>query len=344
MGACSVSLIGFHCPQGTPTAGNDNAPEWCFKECPHPCQPRAFLHTYIKLTRSNPHRGTMLSATSLKGCVRKLKLERSEPYFEEPQKLFWSARGTLIHSFLEIEIDGVETERRVYKRVEGGPNGYFWISGQIDYYEHASRAIEDYKSINEKGIYYVNQEGAKEDHVWQQNIYRWLLMGGRLQPKDYRRRGKNEQEFEQDILSWPVIEWPVEKVQLHYVTMQGVTSTGTDVRVVHTQFKPPPEFPTEISRRLLERARNGKPQYEVILRIPPAPLKPFDEIESFVKAAAPERIRALLEPDYMPAGVLNDKEKSWECSYCAVKRFCDQIEAERKQSEPIQLPLDQEAA
>lgn len=59
------------------------------------------LAAIINANRRNHHKGRYVSATALSGCVRKLKLERTVDYAEEPGKLFYSFRGTVTHVVVE---------------------------------------------------------------------------------------------------------------------------------------------------------------------------------------------------------------------------------------------------
>jgi hypothetical protein len=95
----------------------------------------------IKISETgNEHAGDMISATSLNGCQRKMVLERKLPYFEEPHKLYYAVRGTLIHGFLEsgASVPGMISEKRIYKTITTGLHAPWVLSGRIDAYLQGS--------------------------------------------------------------------------------------------------------------------------------------------------------------------------------------------------------------
>ena len=78
--------------------------------------PKEVLGSIRNEHSSNPHVGDMITPSALKGCVRKTVLERTENYYQEPPKLYYAIRGSLIHGFLENHgLQGVESEKRMYK-------------------------------------------------------------------------------------------------------------------------------------------------------------------------------------------------------------------------------------
>ena len=278
----------------------------------------------------NPHVGDMISPTSLPRCARKLKLSRTQPYYVEPMSRWDATRGTLMHSFLEINgVDGIVSEKRIYKMVERGPMAPWLISGQLDMYSHHRRFIEDFKTTKENSIHFLFNQGPKEDHVAQLSVYRWLLNGGRVGGPD------GEQVF-----------WPVDGAQLHYCTMAGVYSTGTNV-VERFPGKYAPNygrpFKYEVKRDEV-KTRKGYKAWDVTIAFPAVELWSLEETEAYVIDKGPRLVRGFREPDYMPPGIKDNEDALWECSYCEVRKPCDKIEEQVHELRWHETPLFGDAA
>jgi hypothetical protein len=285
--------------------------------------PAAVLNQIAVVNTSNPHKGAMVSATSLKpeACIRKLKLTREEDYHEEPRRMYDAVRGSLIHGFLECDLPHIIAEKRLYKRVDD------WvISGQIDWYDTRKKTLEDYKTMADKGTYILYRVGYKEDHAVQLNIYRWLMHGGHIGSID------GEQVF-----------WDVDRMIIHYIMMNRTVSSGRVVTEIFSEFKPPnygKTYPLEIGRKNAGPNLNGTPQWHVTFNLPDIPIWPLEETEAYVKRVGPGVVKALLDKDHMPPGVLHDKEQLWQCDWCPVRRRCGEIEDEIRLKEFDQIPLE----
>lgn len=279
--------------------------------------PTAVLHTIAQRELSDEHRGDMISATALSGCPRKLKLERTTDYFEEPKKLYFATRGALIHGFLECkDLANVTTEKRVYKTVpacDEWPTPWT-ISGRIDFYDHARKRLEDIKTMSDNGLYVIFNGGAKQEHVWQLNVYRWLLNGGNLGAPD-----------------GPIVFWPVDSMVLHYTLMNRVISTGRRHREVsrmsiEPNFGKPYRCEVAGSRKSQAVGWGKTKQWTVDIDLPAVQIKPMDHVLKHIQKEGPIRLKGFAMPEHMPHGVVDDKDKNWECGWCAVKPACDKIQ------------------
>lgn len=295
------------------------------QRCPHQCLPTGVLHTIALTNRSNVHKGDMLSVTSLPRCKRKFKLMRTEDYHEEPRKLYDSTRGSLIHGFLECpDLENVQTEKRLYKTVTT-EKGTFQISGQMDFFDMGRRKLEDYKTMADKGLYIIYNYGAKQDHILQLNVYRWLMQGGRL-------GGPSGEQ----------VNWDVDEIQIHYLLMNRVISTGRVFTEIFNEYKEPNygrKYGLEVERKMVGKTDRGIPQWHITFDIPKVPMMSFAEIEEYVIQNGETLSRGVKEPDYMPPGIMDDMQLRWECDYCSVKNRCDQIEAAAALKYQDELPF-----
>ena len=175
------------------------------------CLPKIFR---LAILLNTQFRGPEITVTNLLNCLRKTYYEKTHDYWIEPAKAYNSFRGSIIHSILaelsqqefkgEDELCGVinsflgnlVVEKRYSKKV----NGCF-LSGAIDCYDKETKTLYDFKSY--KAIEYLLREGcAKPEHVWQTNIYKWLL------------------------------PYPVEKIKIVYITLGGVYVTGHQYDII----------------------------------------------------------------------------------------------------------------
>jgi len=214
-----MGLIGFRCPAGSQTEGKEVDFITCLK-CSNPCTPVMIRAGIIK---SHQYRGTGISATTITGCLRQTFLSRTQDYYSSPLALIYSAfRGSMVHQILEtlagggfggqdikvgLAIDEVMndfyTEKRFYRDFPLTAKTSVKVSGQIDIYQRSTRTLHDYKTMADKGIYYL-AKGLKEAHIIQTNFYKWLLV---------------------NIL-------PVDKIKIHYISMGMVCTTGTHINFI----------------------------------------------------------------------------------------------------------------
>lgn len=315
-------LKGFKCPSDGEQPGRDNDFDYCFYKCQKQCMPKAILYRFAEQHSNNIHRGDMISPSALKGCKRKLVLERTTDYYAEPPKLYYAVRGSLIHGFLEnvdgqpdgTGLQGVVTEKRIFKTFKSSLGIDFVLSGQVDFYDAATKTLEDYKTASDKAFYFLFDSGAKEEHVFQTNVYRWLMDGGHL-----------------GSLDGPIINWPVDRIQINYLFMNQVISTGQ----IHTEtvsgYKDPnfgKKYRLEINRAVVGKNHRGTPIWEIQVDIPEVPLMTEGEIFKHIELNGLQTLKAfsVMKRGDMPEGVLYDRDGSWQCSYCDVASACHEYE------------------
>lgn len=320
-----MSLIGFRCPDSVPTAGRDNDPSYCINECPARCLPAAILAKIWNVNQYNEHRGDMISPSVLGKCPRSLVLERTTDYYQEPTKLYHAVRGSLIHAFLErVKIDGTIKEQRIYKTVTAPSGITFVLSGKFDYVSLVERTLEDYKSTQEKAVYFLFNEGAKTDHIWQQNIYRWLMKGGHLNSPDGE-----------------VINYEIDRIVLHYMTMGRIISTGSTIIETYNEYSKPRKR-YKLQRGDFEPAgfdNKGRQLWKAIIDIPDVPLYPDEEIEAYIMRYGPELVEAFKRPPSEARHILDEPDKAWMCDWCACRDACMKIEADKGQLSLFDSPV-----
>lgn len=123
-----------------------------------------------------------ISATMLLDCSRRVILQQEEDYREHPSAFWPRLRGTLAHLLVEQYSDGLEpkiAEVRFRRTITIGDDN-FEITGKPDMILPERKLIIDYKSNkNVDDSYSPMIKGqAKQEHVEQINIYRWLIAGG----------------------------------------------------------------------------------------------------------------------------------------------------------------------
>lgn len=309
-----MGLKGFRCPSSGVAPGRENEFEHCLYRCEDRCMPKAMLAKFAEKHASDVHRGDMITPSGLKGCTRKLVLERTTDYYDEPPKLYYAVRGALIHGFLEnTGLNNVQTEVRLYKKIKiGGVE--FELSGQIDYYDIAEEAIEDYKTTSDKGTWFLFNEGAKPEHVLQTNLYRFLCDGGHL-----------------GSLDGPIVTWPVRKITIHYCFMNQVASTGrTHIEAVNSYRSPNngKKYKLEQRRHVVGHTHRGTPIWHIELAIPAVPLMSEAEITEHLSKDGVKTVEgfALRKSGGIPPGVLYDSNAAWQCDYCGVRNTCHAYE------------------
>jgi hypothetical protein len=320
-----LPLTGFRCPSNGESPGRDNSFDYCLTKCAQRCMPKAVLVKLRDNNVHNVHQGDMITPSALKGCTRKLVLERTEGYYEEPEKLYYAVRGALIHGFLENHgLNNVQTEVRLFKELVVNGKKII-ISGQIDYYDGDEESIEDYKTMSDKGTFFLFKEGAKPEHVLQTNVYRWLCDGGRI-----------------GSLDGPQVFWPVKRIVIHMLFMNRVVSTGTTHIERSTGFKEPnfgKKYDLETWRGKVGENAKGVPVWEIHIPIPEVKLMPEKDVLAYIQMGA-----AVLDNGFqtvgtktLPPGVLYNKNEAWSCDYCGVRDRCHEYELENNNEQFIKL-------
>lgn len=162
----------------------------CLNECEVRCMPYPLAYKIVQDNIHDEHKGEMISASALTGCIRKVFLERTRDYCQSLANLWFAARGTWMHSVLEDLWEDHENwivERRFFKHFDD-----FVVSGKIDCYSIKEKTLYDYKTTMSKTIERIKIEGVKKEHRAQTSIYKYLM------------------------------DLPVEKIKIVYMSMAGV--------------------------------------------------------------------------------------------------------------------------
>jgi hypothetical protein len=188
------------------------------------------------------------------------------------------------------------------------------------------KQIIDYKTIGDKGLPII-KNGAKPDHEWQFNIYRFLVEKGHpvgVKPEDYQ----------------PV---EIEKITAYYMTMMEIVQTGglLDVTTGYQVKEPDDGYLTKqiIAERddivtkkgkrkdsinPADKELSHKVKYRLTYAIPEVKLRPLEEVEAFIRRKSQVLIDAFQQsvvPDMCAPDV-----REWKCDdYChdAIRAACD---------------------
>lgn len=169
--------IGIVCPvDGADVA--DHACLTCRTGAPRAGAHCHFSYEMLKGMMDSSGRATAhISATMLTTvCPRRVWLEPREDYHVSPLRLFPAWRGTMGHLMTEAHpAPDVIYERRfeVQLEIAGEP---VRVTGQIDKLDIRNRRIEDFKTKADAKIGKLREPELA--HVWQLNIYRFLVMHG----------------------------------------------------------------------------------------------------------------------------------------------------------------------
>lgn len=247
------------------------------------------------------HTGSSISATALTGCLRNVYLERIIDYPAAPASAWWSLRGKLIHKLVERPDMDNPYLRRSEIRLEADINGYH-LSGQLDNYKLRfldQGILKDWKSIGDNGIQYIVHDGAKQEHIWQTNIYAWLA-----RQNDYR----------------------VDHIQIVYMSLMQIVATGTNTTINEYLVAPPTaagKRKNMVGNPVLARSYpSGKKKWACTYRVPDVPVFPDEDIVAYIEP----RLAALsdgFQNGVMPP-VADNEIRKWKCDgYCHVRAACE---------------------
>jgi hypothetical protein len=202
------------------------------------------------------------------------------------------------------------------------------LFGTIDVLRKLARQIIDYKTIGDRGMGII-KKGAKEDHIMQFNIYRFLVMRGHpvgMNPADYA----------------PV---DIEKITAYYMSMMDIVNTGglmvqtTDYRV----SEPPNDYTSKqilgsVQELVTKRGKRKdsldpndkelrtKTKYRLTYQIPEVPLLDLGDVEVFIRTKAQVLFDAF---DKMEVpDMVGPEVRAWKCDdYCPdqIRAKCDSI-------------------
>jgi hypothetical protein len=136
----------------------------CAQSQKHLCQ---FSYPILNgMVRTEQEEVQGIRVTSLLNCLRKVVLERKHDIYTPPDQLYWSFRGRLAHAIVEYaQSDDAVVEQRFTREIEGIP-----ITGKPDVIYPEQALLQDYKTTA-----VLPRLGPYDHHIWQLNIYRWLV-------------------------------------------------------------------------------------------------------------------------------------------------------------------------
>jgi hypothetical protein len=265
--------------------------------------------------QAEEHTKDNISATALLGCLRSTYLERITDYAAPPESMWFSLRGELIHRLIERPDMDNPYLRRSEMRLHAEVNG-MKISGQVDNYKLRfleKGVLKDWKSIGDNGLQYIIFDGAKEEHMWQTNIYAWLC----------RQNG-----------------YEVDRIEIAYLSLMQVVKTGKLATFAEFLVNAPAKSGKRKNMigkpRLVKEYASGKKKWECDYRIPEVPM--FDD-ETVIEFMTP-RLHALSEAFRIGAmpPVADDETRTWKCSgYCRVRSQCEAYE--ESQGRKLEIPF-----
>lgn len=167
-----------------------------------------------------------VSSSTLAGCPRQFVLGQSMGFYENPEDYYARWLGTIGHYAIEMDgpYPGVIQETRFYREIEVDGSTVV-LSGQPDWIDTNgdSLNIDDHKIVGGK------PKEARQEHVAQLNVYRWLVEGGYVgsvvlgkEFEWYRGEGENPIPPHLDV----------EQLRLHYYHPgKGSRHTEFDVMI-----------------------------------------------------------------------------------------------------------------
>lgn len=214
-----IPIVGTKCPVGYLFDGKKHHTfDDCVNKCTNKCLPEPVLNVMFETLRTDHHKGNYISATALQGCMRKTYLERTRDYYIRPSDRHYdSLRGSLIHETLSRQPSNYIVEQDFYYDFDG-----VRLFGRVDLYNKDTKRISDFKTTKDLGFDYILKGGKpKKDHVWQANIYKFLLEKGKL------NTSKNQQTELFDLPSYKTDE-----IEIIYMCMKGAAATGAIYRTL----------------------------------------------------------------------------------------------------------------
>ncbi len=286
-----MPLIGIDCPKH----GQLSFEEAVSGKCD--CTPRFLLDSIINVVRRDYHKGTIITPTTILGCLRETWLERSCDYYATADQLYYSWRGSLIHNILERpNLPHWISEKRYKKQIPGTD---IIIEGTIDGYDELDCILWDIKTIGDKGMSYIIKDGAKEEHIQQLNIYRWMC------------------------------PFKIEAMRIIYLSMMQFVLSG-NLNVITQRYKNIPNQKKSGFKyyKQLDKVK-GWSNYELYYETPDVPRWTDKEVLDFITPKATLLYDCFKNETWPP---MCDKEtQSWKCKrYCKVKSYCNDYEKKQK--------------
>lgn len=290
-----MPLVGIDCPKH----GQLSFEEAVTGKCD--CTPRFLLDSIINVAQRDYHKGNLISPTSLLGCLRETYLTREYNYFATVSQLYYSWRGTLIHSVLNRpKLKNWVSEKTYKKTLALNKKKAVTIKGTIDGYDELTFTLWDIKTIGDRGLNFIIKDGAKKEHVEQLNIYRWLC---------------------------PFV---IKRMRSIYITMMSFIQTG-QINEVIEKYKNPPDQKKKgiVYYKQISKNPSGYNDYILYYDTPEVSTWGKQETVDFMRPRAIILNKAF-EKKIVPP--MCDKETQvWKCKrYCKVNTLCQEYEKKEK--------------
>lgn len=150
---------------------------------------------------------TMLTAS----CPRRVWLEQNTEYYVNPLRVFPAWRGTMGHKMTEANPQPDCIYERRFESIITINGKDYSVTGAIDKLDITNKHIEDFKTKADSKINKL--QFPEEAHVWQLNVYRWLVWNGWPQvPFTHnKKRYKVGKPANIEIDSLKLVYWSMEK-------------------------------------------------------------------------------------------------------------------------------------
>jgi hypothetical protein len=250
--------------------------------------------------RANYHTGKRISVTMLTGsCKRKTLLERTLPYYLEPNQVLPTVRGSLIHSMVETAKDHIEKYiGKTYWQFElhmklpvTTAAGEWELAGTLDAWEELRQTIHDIKTLQEYAVFKMVTGG--NEATWSDHIPDYYV----LQLNFYR------------YMAEKLYKYVVKRLRMQLIGFGQFITTGHDRQIVG----------------LKKGFKWTRDEYDV----PDVPILPDKVIEGIIQEEGDLWYRILFEG---AKAAVCSKDYSWLCKSCQFKgtRWCPDPDKERK--------------
>lgn len=274
-----MPLIGLKCEY--------DGKNYRFSECLKcgKCAPPFLLNAIIEASTREHYEEGIYSVTQTLGCLRESYLKKRYEYYAPLQSLFYMWRGTLIHKILEApNLENCICEETYQKEISGCK-----LRGRIDFYNGNNKILYDLKTIGDNGLDTIKTTGAKEDHIKQTNLYRFLL------------------------------DKPVDRIVIAYISMMEFAETGKENQVKKFLKTEPRDLDYCKTGKV---SKTGAEEYIITVKTPEVPIIPDKKILSFVRPKLLALDRAFKK--LKPPSKCDGKTRAWKCKkYCNVNHLCE---------------------
>jgi hypothetical protein len=247
--------------------------------------------------RANYHTGKRISVTMLTGgCKRKTLLERTLPYYLEPNQVLPAFRGSLIHAMVEIARRTMEAKYgwliELHMELPVKTKSDEWLlTGTLDAWEELRLTIGDIKTLQEYAV--MKMVTATNKATWSDHYPDYYV----LQLNFYRYMAEKLHNF------------IARRLRLQLIGFGQFITTGVDKQVVG----------------LKKGYKWTRDEYDM----PDIPILSDKLIESIIQEEGDLWYRILFEGASAP---VCNKDYSWLCKSCQFKgtRWCPDPDKERK--------------